>query len=329
LLRERIIPRVLAAAPETYCDARTGVIDPMKLTMVAMQNEKPGGHGERAGAVGLLDAAAWDTVAKCEDKPLWRVLAERFGGDTSGPPVPVYASGGHYRDGEDERAALSRELVGFRDRGYTRFKIKIGASLDRDRARIDAALAIAGRGDALAADGNGSFTLDQALAYARTLEPLGLAWIEEPVEPLDFEAHARMAASTTLPIATGENIFSAADTRNLLLYSSLRPERDLLQMDISLSYGVREYLEMLAIAQRQGWSRKRFLPHAGHLFSFHVVAGLGLGAHEAAPNESSLFGGYPAGVPVEDGHVRPWSMPGVGFEAKANLFAILKTLADR
>ena len=62
------------------------------------------------------------------------------------------------------------------------------------------------------------------------------------------------------------------------------------------------------------------VPHAGHLFSFHVVAGLGLGRHEAAPDDKLLFGGYPEGVVVEEGAVRPWEAPGTGFERKANLY---------
>jgi L-alanine-DL-glutamate epimerase-like enolase superfamily enzyme len=327
LLRERIIPRVLAADPAEYCDERSGALDPAKLWTVAMRNEKPGGHGERAGAVGLLDAAAWDAVAKFERRPLWSVLAERFGGDRSGAPVEVYASGGHYRDGADESAALRDELARYQALGYRRFKIKIGAGLDRDLPRVEAALGVAGNGGALAVDGNGSFPLDEALRYARALEPLGLAWFEEPLDPLDYEAHRTLAQRTPLPLATGENIFSAADTRNLLLYGGLRADRDFLQIDISLSYGIVEYLRLIALCERQGWSRKRLLPHAGHLLSFHVVAGLGLAAHEAAPDSGSLFGGYPEGVRVEDGRVRPWHLPGVGFEAKPNLFAVLAPLA--
>ena len=57
-----------------------------------MRDEKPGGHGERSGAVGLIDAAAWDLAAKLEEKPLWHVLAERFGDGSPAKRVPVYAS---------------------------------------------------------------------------------------------------------------------------------------------------------------------------------------------------------------------------------------------
>ena len=79
LLMERFAPRVLAADPAELFDADGLNIDPVAVWGAAMRNEKPGGHGERAGAVGLLDTAVWDLVAKLDDKPLWRVLAELYG----------------------------------------------------------------------------------------------------------------------------------------------------------------------------------------------------------------------------------------------------------
>ena len=315
LLRERFIPRLKEAKPEDW-------LDPFKIHDIVMRNEKPGGHGERAGAVGLIDAAAWDLLAKREGKPLWRVLADRFNGGKALDRVPAYASGGHY--GERD---LGEELEGYRDRGYTRFKIKIGgAALDEDRRRIEAALRVAGEGANLAVDGNGTFSRERAEAYLAMVAPYRLAWFEEPAPPLDFELTRTLAAQTATPIGTGENIFSADDARNLLLYGGLEPLRDWLQFDVSLSYGIPEYLRILDDAARRGWSRRRFVPHAGHLFAFHVVAGLGLAAHEAAPDESSLFGGYPTGVRAEQGFVTPWNAPGVGFEHKPNLNAVLRRL---
>jgi len=83
LLRERFIPRLLAAHPDDYLDASGHNIDPAKVWAILMRDEKPGGHGERAGAVGLLDAAIWDLVAKVAGRPLWAELRHRFGGATS------------------------------------------------------------------------------------------------------------------------------------------------------------------------------------------------------------------------------------------------------
>ncbi len=144
--------------------------------------------------------------------------------------------------------------------------------------------------------------------------------------PLDFELTRTLAAQTTTPIGTGENIFSADDARNLLLYGGLEPLRDWLQFDVSLSYGIPEYLRILEVAERHGWSRRRFLPHAGHLFSLQVVAGLGLGGHESAPDPKGLMGGYARGTVVEEGFVRPGDLPGVGIEGKDNLYAVFREM---
>lgn len=332
LLRERFIPRLLAAAPEDYAAASGDAIDPVRACAVMMRNEKAGGHGERAGAVGVLDAALWDLVAKAEGKPLWRVLADRFNGGKALARVPTYGSGGHYRTNlapDDEVRALRAELESYRARGYRRFKIKVGgAPLARDRARLEAALAIAVDGSALGVDGNGTTTREAAFALLHALAPYRLGWWEEPCDPLDYALLSELAAADLMPLATGENILSAADTRNLLRYGGMKPARDWLQMDISLSYGVPEYLRIVALLEEHGWSRARLMPHAGHLFSFHVVAGLGLGSHEAAPDETLLFGGYPDGVAVEDGHVRPWDAPGTGFERKQNLYRVFAPLLD-
>jgi L-alanine-DL-glutamate epimerase-like enolase superfamily enzyme len=332
LLRERFIPRLLAAAPDDYAAERGDAIDPVRAAAVMMRNEKAGGHGERAGAVGVLDSALWDLVAKAEGEPLWRVLADRFNGGKAPARVPTYGSGGHYRTEmtpDEEIRALRAEIESYRARGYRRFKIKVGgAPLARDKARIEAALAVAGGGSSLGVDGNGTTTRDAAFALLQALAPYRLAWWEEPCDPLDYALLSELSAAGLMPLATGENILSAADTRNLLRYGGMKPARDWLQMDISLSYGVPEYLRIIALLEEHGWSRTRLMPHAGHLFSFHVVAGLGLGSHEAAPDDAVLFGGYPEGVKVEDGHVRPWDAPGTGFERKPNLYRVFAPLLD-
>lgn len=326
LLRERFIPRLLAAAPDDTLDPTGANFDPARAWAIAMRDEKPGGHGERPGAVGLLDAAIWDLVAKIEEKPLWRVLAERFSGGAAAARVPVYASGGHYRD-TDDLGALDAEIRRYLALGYTRVKIKIGgASLAEDRRRIETALALLGAGAALAVDCNGTLKRDDAHALCAALADYGLAWIEEPVDPLDYELHADLAATWPTPLATGENIFSLADTRNLLRHAGLRRDRDLLQMDISLSYGITEYLRILDLIEGEGWSRRRCLPHAGHLLSLQAVAGLGLGGHEAAPDAQTLIGGFAEDVVLADGLVRPGEAPGVGIERKPNLYAVFRDL---
>ena len=131
----------------------------------------------------------------------------------------------------------------------------------------------------------------------------------------------RYAEVSPAPIATGENLFSLDDARNLLRYGGLRKDRDFIQVDPLLAYGVHEYVRMLEL-----WPRKQFMPHAGHLFNAHCVAGLGLGMAEAAPDASLVYGGSWDGVRVDGGRVKIPDAPGAGFERKSNLFAVLESV---
>ena len=329
LLMERFAPRVLAAAPESLLDGDGLNFDPGAVWAAAMRNEKPGGHGERAGAVGLLDTALWDLVAKLDDKPLWRVLAELHG-DGAGPEdgaVPVYGSGGHYH-AEGGAHRLAEELRVMRDLGYTRFKIKAGgAAIDEDRRRIEAALEVVGGGDALAVDLNGTFDARRAHAFLEAVAPYRLAWVEEVGDPLDFELQRELCEGYAGALGTGENLASLADATNLIRYAGLRPDRDLLQFDIALSYGIVEYVRILDMLAAAGWTRGRCYPHAGHLLSLHAVAGLGLGCHEAAPGAGRLLGGYPAGRAVADGRLGLPDAPGIGYELEPDLWAVMRPLA--
>ena len=326
LLRERFIPRLEAAAEVEIADPETGLLDPVRVWSVLMRNEKPGGHGERSAAVGVLDAALWDAAAKAARVPLWRLLADRFNGGSADGTVEIYASGGHYL-ADDPVGALAREVRDGMAQGFRTFKIKVaGAAPDVDRARIEAALDATGEGGRIAVDANAVLDRERAFRMAAMLADYDLAWFEEPCDPLDFELTREIAAAYPGPLATGENLFSAADARNLLRYGGLRKDRDLLQFDVSLSYGIPEYLRIVDAAERAGWSRRRLVPHAGHLFAFNVVAGLGLGGHEIAPDASLALGGLPDGWTVDDGKVAPGDLPGVGFEGKANAMAVLGAL---
>jgi len=312
LLRERFIPRLMSADASEY-QTDDGAIDPAKAWSLIMRNEKAGGHGERCGAVGLLDAALWDLAAKQAGKPLWSHLAASEG-RASDSAFDIYASGGHYRD-ENDILGLQDDIRRSIDRGHTRFKIKIGgAPLSEDIARIDSVLGLLKPGMTLAVDGNGTFPIDKAQAYADALLQRPIAWLEEPVHPLDYESHRQLAETSPLPLATGENIFSADDVRNLLRYGGLRPDRDVLQFDVSLSYGIVEYRKILGIMQEYGWSRRACAPHAGHLLAFNVVAGFGLGLGETAMDESGLFGKLTAHLPIENGRATLPDAPGAGLE---------------
>ncbi len=328
LLRDRFVPRLKAADPETLVDESGENLDPKRIWDVVMRNEKPGGHGERSVAVGVLDMAVWDAVAKIAGVPLFRLLADRFRGGVFDDKVFVYAAGGYYYP-EKDLSALQHEMRGYLDLGYSVVKMKIGgAPLSEDLRRIEAVLKVLKSSDQLAVDANGRFDLENAIAYARALAPYRLRWFEEPGDPLDFELQAKVANHYAGPMATGENLFSMQDARNLIRYAQLRPDRDILQFDCALSYGLVEYLRILGMLKDHGWSPIRCIPHGGHQMSLNIAAGLGLGGNESYPGVFQPFGGFADGIPVKDGYVKLPEIPGVGFEAKGELFLVMKTLTE-
>jgi L-alanine-DL-glutamate epimerase-like enolase superfamily enzyme len=327
LVRDRFAPRVQEADPASLRNDAGDNLDPDRIWAAMMANEKPGGHGERSVAVGTIDMAVWDAVAKIAGRPLFRLLAERHG-RAADPRVFVYAAGGYYYPGKD-RAALRAEMRSYLDRGYNVVKMKIGgAPLTEDRARIEAVLAELDGAAQLAVDANGRFDLPTALAYAEALRDYPLFWYEEAGDPLDFALQAMLAEFYPAPMATGENLFSHQDARNLLRYGGLRPDRDWLQFDCALSYGLCEYQRTLAAVQAAGWSWRRCIPHGGHQMSLNIAAGLGLGGNESYPDLFQPFGGFPDGVRVEDGHITMPDLPGIGFEGKSDLFRMMRDLAD-
>ena len=329
LLRDRFIPRLKAADSQTLLNETQDNLDPGRIWDVLMRNEKPGGHGERSVAVGVLDMAVWDATAKIAGVPLYKLLADRYRGGKMDSKVFVYAAGGYYYPGKD-LTALQNEMSGYLDLGYSVVKMKIGgAPLSEDLQRIESVLKILQTPDQLAVDANGRFDLDTAIAYAKALSPYGLRWYEEACDPLDYELQAKLAPVYPGPMATGENLFSLQDARNLIRYAGLRCDRDVLQFDCALSYGLVEYLRILDMLNDHGWSPARCIPHGGHQMSLNIAAGLGLGGNESYPGIFQPFGGFADGFPVENSYVRLPDIPGIGFEGKNELFRVMKALIER
>src|SRR3546814_20943583 len=96
------------------------------------------------------------------------------------------------------------------------------------------------------------------------MAPYKLFWYEEAGDPLDYALQAELARHYAGPMATGENLFSHQDARNLLRHGGMRPDRDWLQFDCALSYGLVEYLRTLALLGAHGFTRRHVGPPGGH-----------------------------------------------------------------
>jgi L-alanine-DL-glutamate epimerase-like enolase superfamily enzyme len=325
-MRARFIPRLLAADPQSLLDAAGANIDPDKALACMMQREKPGGHTERSVAIGTIEVAIWDAVAKIADLPLHRVLAQRYNGGRVMDRVPCYVGGGWYQPGKGI-AQLQDEVRSRLDEGYTTMKIKVGgAPIPEDLQRLEGALKVVASSAHLAVDANAGFDRTRALAYADALAPFRLRWFEEPTDPLDYGLLAEVAARYDAPIGTGENLFSTQDVQNLVRFGGLRADRDIIQTDVPQSYGIAQFARTLDMLKACGWQRASVFPHGGNQMTLHIVGGFGLGGCEAYPDVFGAFAGFADDAKVENGFLRLPDRPGIGFEAQDALYRIMREM---
>jgi L-alanine-DL-glutamate epimerase-like enolase superfamily enzyme len=328
-MRARFIPRILKAPPDSLLNDAGNNFAPEKILAVMLQNEKSGGHSERSVGIGTIEVAVWDAVAKIADKPLHRLLAERFNGGKIAAKVFCYVGGGWYAPGKTTKD-LQDEMRRHLDAGYTMVKMKVGGMpLADDLARVEAVKSILPAGALLAVDANSKFDRTEALAYARGLEPFALRWFEEPCDPLDFALLAEIAGVYGPPLSTGENLFSRQDVENLVRFGGLRPERnDVIQIDPPQAYGIGQYARTLDMLKRHGWPRRCMFPHGGNQMSLAIAAGFGLGGAESYPGVFGDFGGFANDARIEGGFISLSDRPGIGFEGQARLYKIMRELVD-
>jgi D(-)-tartrate dehydratase len=326
-MRERFIPRILRADPASLLDD-TGNIDPARVLAAMCRREKIGGDAERSIAIGTIEVAVWDAVAKIAGLPLHRLLADRYSGGRVPEKVFCYVGGGWYRPGQTV-GDLQDEMRRHLDAGYTMVKMKVGGlPIAEDCRRVEAVLEVLGNEARLAVDANGKFARDEALAYAKALRPFGLKWFEEPCHPLDYALCAEIVAAYDAPLATGENLYSTQDVENLVRFGGLRAGRDFIQVDPPQAYGIAQYGETVAMLERRGWSRAQLFPHGGNQMSLAIAAGFGLGGAESYPGVFGAFGGFADDATVEDGFLSLSDRPGIGFEGQAALYALMRPLAE-
>ena len=327
-MRDRFIPRVLKAPPDSLLDDTGNNIDPAKVLACMMQREKSGGHSERSVGIGTIEVALWDAVAKISGKPLHRLLAERYNGGKVADQVFCYVGGGWYTPGQtfaDVQDEMRRHL----DAGYTMLKMKVGGlPLAEDMKRVEAVKSILPNDAELAVDANCKFNRDEALAYAKALRGFNLRWFEEPCDPLDYALLSEIASVYDSPLSTGENLFSTPDVENLVRYGGLKPERnDVIQVDPPQSYGIVQYSRTLDMLGNHGWPRKNLFPHGGNQMSLAIAGGFGLGGAESYPGVFGPFAGYADDAKIESGYLKLCDRPGIGFEAQAALYTIMRELA--
>lgn len=264
-----------------------------------------GRYGITAVALSAVEIALWDLKAQAAGLPLWRYL----GGAV--PRVPVYASGGLYRDGAGPDA-LAREMTGYRDLGFTAVKIKIGgAPLNEDIARIAAVRRALGPAPALLVDAHYTMTVDGALRFADAADPYKVGWLEAPILPTDWEGHRHLAEASPIPLCGNETL-PWRDGFMRLIDAGVR----YIMPDVSACGGIAETLAIGRAAHAAGRTLTLHSSSSIVLFlaSLHVAAAIGEGCSvESHMMHRWLFDLMPQETfAVADGAVTLGNRPGLG-----------------
>jgi L-alanine-DL-glutamate epimerase-like enolase superfamily enzyme len=189
-------------------------------------------------ALAAVDTALWDLRCKKADLPL-HIMA---GGAQES--LPLYTTEGGWL--HLEASALVEDALQAKENGFGGSKIKIGRPhVTQDVIRLSAVREAVGSDFEIMTDANQAFTLDEAIRRARHYEALDIAWFEEPMTADDVAGHQRLAASTSIPIAIGESLYSALHFRDYLQRSAC----SIVQVDVARIGGITPWLKVAHLAE--------------------------------------------------------------------------------
>ncbi|QQR47919.1 mandelate racemase [Myxococcus xanthus] len=278
---------------------------PARMRSFLRQVRNKGRPGLVSMALSAVDVALWDTKARLLDLPLVRLLG------ASRDAAPVYGSGG-FTSYSIER--LQGQLAGWVEQGIPRVKMKVGSHPEEDPVRVESARRAIGPRAELFVDGNGAYTVPQALSLAERFAAHGVSWFEEPVSSDDLEGLHRLRARVPagMAVAAGEYGDSGLYFRRMLEAGAV----DVLQADATRCLGISGFLQADALCDAFGVPLSAHCAPALHV---HVACAARRLVHieyfhDHARLERMLFDGVAS---VGHGTLAPdLSRPGLGLELK-------------
>jgi D-galactarolactone cycloisomerase len=208
------------------------------LSKILSTHYHSGIQNQMVACLSGIDMACLDAVGKLHRLP----VADLIGG-RGRSALPVYISGGYLT--EDAARDFPAELERLAATGVRRVKIKIGIGPASDAERVAAARAALGEEVDLIVDANGNYTVDEALESMRRIADHRIFWYEEPLPPQDFDGYAELRRKASMPIATGEALYTAWDFKRLLELRGV----DVVQPDLTLCGGIRAGREVALLAR--------------------------------------------------------------------------------
>lgn len=223
-----------------------------------------GRRGMTTRAISGIDIALWDLRAKVANMPLYKML----GGFRD--RMPTYIAGGYYEPGKGLKE-LAAEMADNVAMGARAIKMKIGAvSINEDVERVKTVRQAIGPDVKLLVDANCAYRHWEAIRIARRIEDYDIYWFEEPVAPDDYEGHRKIAAATSIPIATGENEYTRYGFRDLIEHNAAA----ILNADANILGGVTEFMKVAALAQAHDLD---IAPHGAQEVHIHLVTAIANG----------------------------------------------------
>ena len=255
-------------------------------------------------AIACVDCAVWDLTGKA----LGQTVCALLGGYHD--RLPIISIGGYYMDGKT-LADIGREMEAYRRAGMAGCKFKVGGlAPERDAERVDAARRAAGPDFVLAVDANRGWSAQDAIRFARLVEPLDIRWFEEPCHWYDDAAlMARVRQATRIPVTAGQSEITSHGVRRLLDARAV----DLVNVDASECGGVTEWRRAAALCSAAGVDLAH---HEESQISRHLLAAVPHGTYaecfadpERDPVWQTMWANRP---PIKDGMLEVGSAPGFG-----------------
>jgi L-alanine-DL-glutamate epimerase-like enolase superfamily enzyme len=257
-------------------------------------------HATTVGAItaiaqAAIDTALWDLKCRKANLPL-HVMA---GGAQE--KIRLYSTEGGWL--HIEKAALVEDALRQKAAGFGGAKLKVGRPIHEDVARIGAVREAVGPGFEIFTDANQAFAVDEAVRRARHYEALDIGWLEEPLPADDIEGHARLARSTSVPVAVGESLYSHLHFRDYLQ----RGACSVVQVDVGRIGGITPWLKVAHLAE---CFNVAVCPH--FLMELHVALCAAVPNARWVEYIPQLDTLTTEGMTIKDGFAVPSSAPGLG-----------------
>ena len=249
-------------------------------------------------ALAAIDTALWDLKCKKAQLPLYQCA----GGAKD--RVPMYTTEGGWLHIDTE--ALVDDAVRAKSLGFSGAKIKIGRPhLAEDRARLQAVRAAVGDSFEIMVDANQAFSRAEATRRACVLEENAIAWFEEPLPADDVMEHVRLAASTSVPIAVGESLYSISQFKDYLTLGGA----SIVQVDVARIGGITPWLKVAHMAEAFN------VPVCPHfLMELHVSLVCAIPNAPWLEFIPQLDEITHTGMQMVDGYAIPANEPGIGID---------------